>query len=96
MEIQGKITQLFDVLKGESKNGEWTKTNLLVETPEQYNNKYFFEVFGDDLVNRLQKFNIGDEIIVSFNIKTNEYQDRFYTSLSAWKITVSNLVPDSI
>lgn len=88
MEIQGKITKILDVEKGQKNDGsEWQKINFLVETDEQYNNLYCFEFFGVEKVANFQKYNnVGSTVKVSFNVKTNEWQGRYFTSLQAWRV----------
>ena len=89
MNVQGKITQLLEKQTGQKKDGsgEWVKQNFLVETEEKYNNLYCFEVFGADKVDNLNKFNkVGDVVNVEFNVQTNEWQGKYFTSLQAWLI----------
>ena len=88
MEIQGKIIKILDVEKGKKHDGgEWQKINFLVETDEQYNNLYCFEIFGVEKVANFQKYNnVGATVKVSFNVKTNEWQGRYFTSLQAWRV----------
>ena len=88
MEIQGKITKILDVEKGQKKDGgEWQKINFLVETEEEYNNLYCFEIFSVEKVANFQKYNnVGATVKVSFNVKTNEWQGRYFTSLQAWRV----------
>jgi hypothetical protein len=89
MQITGKITKILEAQTGEKKDGSgsWIKQNFLVETEEKYNNLFCFEVFGDEKVQNLQKFNkVGQVVDVEFNVSTNEYKGSYYTSLSAWKI----------
>jgi hypothetical protein len=73
---------------GTSKAGkEWTKLSFLLETTEEYNNLYCFDVFGDEKVENFNKYNkVGQEVDVEFNVKTNEWNDKYFTSLDAWKI----------
>jgi single-stranded DNA-binding protein len=48
---------------------------------------YCFEVFGQDKVENLTKFQKeGDEVSVSFNISTNEWKGKYFTGLQAWRI----------
>ena len=88
MEVTGKITKVLDTQKGTSKEGkEWQKLTFILETSEQYNNVYAFEVFGDEKVENFTKYNkVGDEVKVDFNVSTNEWKDKYFTSLQAWKI----------
>ena len=88
MEVTGKITKVLDVVKGTTKEGkEWQKLIFILETDEQYNNLYAFEVFGDEKVENFIKYNKeGNDVKVDFNVKTNEWQGKYFTSLQAWKV----------
>ena len=88
MKVTGTITKVLPTLEGVSKAGkEWKKLSFVLETKEEYNNLYCFDVFGDEKVDNFTKFNkVGQEVDVEFNIKTNEWKDKYFTSLDAWKI----------
>jgi hypothetical protein len=95
MKVEGlKITKVLDVQKGTSKAGkEWQKMTFVGETQEEYNNVYAFELFGEEKVSNFQKFNkVGDVVDVDFNVSCNEWKDKFFTSLSAWKVFKSEAV----
>ncbi len=73
-------------------SGQWEKQLFLLRTQEQYNNLYCFEIFGDQKVDNFAKFNkVGQEVTVEFNVNTSEHQGKYYTTLSAWKITATPL-----
>ena len=88
MKVTGKITKVLDTQKGTSASGKaWQKLSFILETTEDYNNLYCFDVFGDEKVEQFLKFNkVGQEVDVSFNVQTNEYKGKYYTSLQSWKI----------
>jgi single-stranded DNA-binding protein len=88
MEVQGKLEKFLPIQKGTKKDGgEWQKQSFLVKTTEEYNNLYCFEVFGDEKVENLTKYQKeGDQVKVVFNVQTNEWKDKYFTSLSAWRI----------
>jgi len=88
-EITGQLVKLLDVEKGVAKSGnEWQKQCFVIEVIDgEYTNQYCFEVFGADKVENLAKYQkVGDELKVSFNIKSNEWKGRYFTSLSVWRI----------
>lgn len=94
LEVKGVIEKILEVQKGAKKDGsgDWEKQLFLLRTQEQYNNLYCFEIFGDQKVDNFAKFNkVGQEVTVEFNVNTNEYQGKYYTTLSAWKITATPL-----
>lgn len=94
MEVTGVIEKILDVQKGAKKDGsgDWEKQEFIVKTDSQYNNLYCFEIFGDQKVDNFAKFNkVGQEVTVEFNVNTSEYQGKYYTRLSAWKIMATPL-----
>ena len=94
LEVKGLIKEILEVQTGEKKDGsgQWEKQSFLVDTGTQYNNLYCFEIFGDQKVDNFKKYNkVGQEVTVEFNVNTNEYQGKYYTTLSAWKIMVTPL-----
>ena len=88
MKVTGKITKVLDTQKGTTAAGKnWQKLSFTLETTEDYNNLYCFEVFGDEKVEQFLKYNkVGQDVDVSFNVQTNEYKGKYYTSLQSWKI----------
>lgn len=56
-----------------------------METHDAYPKKVVFDVFGAD---RLARFNIqvGQEVMVSFDIDAHEYQGRWYNSVRAFDV----------
>ena len=88
MKVTGKITKVLDTQKGTSASGkDWQKLSFILETTEDYNNLYCFDVFGDEKVEQFLKYNkVGQDVDVSFNVQTNEYKGKYYTSLQSWKI----------
>jgi sporulation protein YlmC with PRC-barrel domain len=95
MELKnGKITKVLEKETGTKKDGsgEWVKQSFIVETGEKYNNVYCFELFGDEKVDNFNKYNkVGDLVDVDFNVKTNEWQGKYFTTLQAWKVFKSDV-----
>lgn len=88
MKVTGTITQILETTGGTSASGkDWKKTSFLIKTKEEYNNLYCFDVFGEEKVDKFVKFNkVGQEVEVNFNVKTNEWNGKYFTSLDAWTI----------
>jgi hypothetical protein len=85
----GTITEVLKKKKGLKKDGsgEWVKQEFILDTKEQYNNIFCFELFGEDKVNNFDKYNeVGDVVEVTFNVNCNKWEHRFFTTLSAWKV----------
>lgn len=90
LEITGVLKKFLETQTGAKKDGSgnWIKQSFLVETDSQYNNLYCFEVFGDEKVQNLTKYQKeNDTVTVEFNVNTNEHNGSYYTTLSAWKIS---------
>jgi len=88
LEVTGIIENILPLEKGQSKDGkQWQKQSFLLKTAEQYNNLYCFEIFGDEKVENFIKFNkVGQSVKVDFNVGCNEWNGKYFTKLSAWKI----------
>lgn len=84
MEITGKIIHKLEAVSGTSQKGNaWKKQEYVLETQDAFPKKVFFDFFGE----RADQFplNIGDEITLSFDIESREFNGRWYTSVRGWK-----------
>ncbi|MCM1028509.1 MAG: DUF3127 domain-containing protein [Pseudoflavonifractor sp.] len=85
MEIQGKIIHDLGETSGTSRAGNaWKKHEYVLETHETYPKKVAFTLFGE----RADQYQcaINDEITLSFDINSREFNGRWYTDITAWKI----------
>ena len=82
MDIQGKVIAALPEKTGVSAKGEWKVQEYVIETHEAYPHKMVFSVFGAD---RIARFNVqvGQEVMVSFDIDAHEYQGRWFNSIRA-------------
>ena len=86
MEVTGRIIQVLPEVGGISKAGnEWTKQEYVLETHDQYPRKICFQIFGADRIAQAA-IQPGEELTVSFDIDSREYQGRWFTSINAWKV----------
>ena len=85
MDIQGKVIVALPERTGVSARGEWKVQEYVIETHEAYPHKVVFSVFGAD---RLARFNIqvGQEVMVSFDIDAHEYNGRWFNSIRAFEV----------
>lgn len=85
MEIEGRIILALPEQSGTSKAGnEWKKREYVLETHESYPRKVHFDLFGQKADQ--YPLNVGDEIRLSFDINSREYNGRWFTSISGWKV----------
>ena len=84
MEITGKCIATLAIESGTSKSGNaWQKQNFVIETAGQYPKKVCFQLFGDK-VNDCP--NVGEEVKVSFDPESREWNGKWFTQLNAWKV----------
>ena len=84
MEIIGKLVQVLPLQTGTSKNGEWKKQDIIIETPGQYPKKVCIAIWGDR-INPAQ-LQTGNQLKISFDVESREFNGRWYTVVKAWKI----------
>ena len=84
MEVQGKIIMKLPLQQGTSRNGNnWMKQEYVLETNEAYPKKVHFDFFGERA--NQYNFEVGDVILLSFDIESREYNGRWYTDIRGWK-----------
>ncbi|MDQ3190257.1 MAG: DUF3127 domain-containing protein [Bacteroidota bacterium] len=84
MELTGKVklvseTQTFD--------SGFTKREFVVTTNEQYPQDIKLELIKDK-TSLIDKIAPGSDVKVSFNIRGNEYNGKYFVNLQAWKIDI--------
>ena len=82
-EIQGTIKVINDTQTFDS---GFAKREFVITTEDKYPQDIKLE-FVKDKVSELDAFDVGDQVTVAFNIRGNEYKERYYVNLSAWKIS---------
>ncbi|MFN8349120.1 MAG: DUF3127 domain-containing protein [Spirosomataceae bacterium] len=84
MDIKGRVIQLLALQTGEGKNGTWKKQDFIIETDGQYPKKVCISAWGDKI--NESALQIGNEVNISFDVESREYNGRWYTDLKAWKV----------
>lgn len=75
---------VLDLISGTSKAGKaFQKRDFVIETQGQYPKKICLQLFGDK-VNECP--NVGEEVKVSFDIESREWNGKWFTQLNAWKV----------
>ena len=83
MQITGTVKQILPMQSGVGKNGAWKKQEVIIETDGQYPKQICVSMMKD-LADRL--FTLGETITCSVNIESREFNGKWYTNVSAWKI----------
>lgn len=84
MELEGKIIQINPLQSGEGRNGTWKKQEFIVETKSQFPKKVCVTVWGD----KIDQFglNENEDVTLSIELESREYNSRWYTDVRAWKV----------
>lgn len=79
----GTIVHISDATQGET----WIKQNFLIRTNDNYPQLVEFMTFNaaQDMLSRCK---VEDTVNVYFNVKSREYQGKYYTELTAYRIYV--------
>ena len=94
LEIEGTLAQKLPVQSGNSARGPWAKQEFILEYPDgNFTAKACFTAWGQEKVQDLGKYQVGDKVKVSFNLKSREYNGRWYNDLQIWKIAPAGAQP---
>ncbi len=93
MEVTGKMILKNQIVSGEGKNGVWKKQDFVVETNAQYPKKVCFTLWGDK-IDKLDAV-VGDNVVVSFDIESKEYNGKWFTEARAWMIKKESKEPSN-
>lgn len=84
-QIIGHVVKILEEVTGQGNNGTWIKQEFVIETTSEYPKKVHFSTWGDktrDVKNLIE----GEQVTVSFNPESREFNERWYTELRAWRI----------
>lgn len=84
MNIKGKITQVLPVQSGEGKKGQWKRQQVIIEIPGPYPKSICVSVWGS-LINESILI-VGNNLDISIDIESKEFNGKWYTDVKAWKI----------
>lgn len=88
-ELSGTVKVVMDQMTFDS---GFTKREFVVTTRDQYPQDVKFETVRDktSLCDKLQP---GMEVTVHFDVRGNEYKDRYYVNLNAWRVETGEAAP---
>lgn len=91
MNISGKVVQVLPIQTGTSKAGNpWQKQEFILEQGGQYPRKVCISLFGDNVAKIPQ---VGQDVMVSVDIDSREFNGRWYTEIKAWNIVQAGAQP---
>lgn len=89
MKLEGRIIVAQPIQSGVSKNGNnWQRQDFVLEIPGQYPKKVAFSVMNSNI----QNFGlaVGQDVDIEIDINANEWQGRWFNSITCWKATLRN------
>jgi hypothetical protein len=83
MELKGKVKRILPLQTGEGKNGTWKKQEFIIARDGQFPKDVCVEIWGD----KIDQFalNEGEDVVLSIDIQSREYNGKWFTSVQAWK-----------
>ena len=94
LELEGRIVRKLGVQSGTSARGAWSKQEFVFEYQEgNFPTQVCMNVWGEDKVRELDKYQVGDKVKISFNLSSREYNGRWYTDVRAWRIEPAGSAP---
>ena len=89
MEFTGLLIKIMPIETGTAKNTgkEWQSQDIIIETVETYPKKIAINFYGDK-IKEVEKLNINDDVTVTANVESREFNGKWYTKVKAWKVVV--------
>lgn len=88
MELKGTIKKVLPLQTGDGKNGVWKKQEYIIEYGDEYPKLICFGIWGDNV--EKHKLKVGDSVTISFDIESKEFNGKYYTNITAWKVLVNS------
>jgi len=84
LKLVGSVIELLEEQSGEGRNGPWRKRDFILETEGPYPKQVCITQWGDDI----EAFDLreGDRLTAHIDLRSREYQGRWYTDVRAWKV----------
>jgi len=80
----GTIVEIGNAVQGET----WIKQDFTIRTEEKYPQLINFLTFND-CQDQLTRCKVNDDVTVFFNAKSRKFNEKWYTEITAWKITIN-------
>jgi hypothetical protein len=88
MEIKGKLVKVLDAQTGQGRNGEWKRQEFIIELEGMYPRKVCIAGWGEKVNVEYLRGKEGSMLDVQFDIESREFNGKWYTNLTAFKVDV--------
>jgi len=82
-ELEGVLSRVGEVQAFQS--GRYKREVLVRITENGFENKVMLNFWGD-MADTVATYRPEDSVVIGFNIRSNEYNGKYYTNLNAWRI----------
>ncbi|HWZ21478.1 MAG TPA: DUF3127 domain-containing protein [Cytophagaceae bacterium] len=89
----GIVTEVYDKVYYENSKGKYVRRKFVILTTDSHPVNVLFDTYSN-IKKSLPVVELGKEVVVSFRIKSNKVEDKWYTNLEA--LSVEPMVLDSI
>ncbi len=80
----GTIVEISDAAQGET----WIKQNFVIRTNDDFPQLVEFLTFNA-AQEMLTRCKVGDDVSVYFNCKSRQYENKYYTELTAYRVYIN-------
>jgi hypothetical protein len=80
----GTIVEISDASQGET----WIKQNFVIRTNDDFPQLVEFLTFNA-AQEMLTRCKVGDDVSVYFNCKSRQYENKYYTELTAYRVYIN-------
>lgn len=89
LQLTGKIVRIFPIESGEAKSGKaWQKQNFVIEYQDgNYQRKALITGKSEPILFTIGQLKPGDTVTCNITVEAREWNDRFFTDVTAWKIS---------
>ena len=91
-ELSGSVKVIGDI---QSFNSGFSKRELVITIPDGNYPQDICIEFHKDRADLLNGLAVGDNVMVTFNLRGREYNGRYYNTLVAWKLETASEATDN-
>ena len=89
MQLTGTVKKILEIETGTTKSGkEWKRQTFLLEYQDgNFTKQTAIQVKAEPVLALLKHVRINETVTCEINVESREWNDRFFTDVTAWKIT---------
>lgn len=88
MQLTATLIQILEAKTGIGINSPWSKKDIIVETTDEYPKKVCISIWNGRV--DISELEVGKEYLFHVNVESNEYNNKWYTTLTLWQIRLES------